>query len=408
MTHQTVVQLPGPDGTSLAGRLHLPIGVPRAFALFAHCFTCTKNIRAAVEVSRALAKHGIGTLRFDFAGLGESEGDFADTTFSSNVAELVAAATWLREHHRAPKILVGHSLGGAAVLGAAAQIPECEAVVTVGAPADPAHVEKLFASERDAIERDGEAEVKLAGRPFRIKKRFLDDLAEQCSAEKIAELKRALLVLHSPQDNIVGIENARRIFESARHPKSFVSLDGADHLLMKPADASYVATVLSAWASRYVSDDNASEHDDTLPRAVEVVGGREKFRQQVRVGPHRMIADEPESVGGHDTGPTPYDLLLAGLGACTSMTLRMYADRKGWPLDEVRVHLTHEKIHASACEECEEETGKIDDIARDIVIEGDLDAEQRQRLLEIADKCPVHRTLHGRVRIRSRLVDETA
>lgn len=401
----TVVDLPGPDGTTLAGRLHVPVGVPRAFALFAHCFTCTKNIRAAVEVSRALAKHGIGTLRFDFTGLGESEGDFAKTTFSSNMADLVAAADWLREHHRAPQILVGHSLGGAAVLGAAAQIDECEAVVTVGAPADPAHVARLFEGHQEAIERRGEAEVKLAGRPFRIKKRFLDDLAEQCSAEKIAELKRALLVMHSPQDDVVGVENARRIFEAARHPKSFVSLDGADHLLTKRADANYVATVLAAWASRYVSTEPSAEQNDIHPRAVDVVGGRETYRQQIRVGPHRMVADEPESVGGHDTGPTPYDLLLAGLGACTSMTLRMYADRKGWPLREVHVRLTHEKIHATACEDCETKTGKIDDIARDIVIEGDLDDDQRQRLLEIADKCPVHRTLHGEVRIRSRLLE---
>jgi len=401
----TVVELEGAEGNKLSGRLHLPPGVPRAFALFAHCFTCGKNVHAAVAISRALAQRGIATLRFDFAGLGESEGDFAQTTFTSDIGDLVAAADWLREHRRAPQILVGHSLGGAATLGAAARVPECEAVVTIGAPADPAQVQRLFADDLDAIERDGAAEVTIGGRSVRITKPFLDDLAEQCSTERIAALKRALLVLHAPQDNVVGIDNARRIFQAARHPKSFVSLDGANHLLTEPEDANYVATVLAAWASRYVSGLAEPRGEEPLPRAVEVVGGSEKYRNQIRVGPHRLIADEPKGVGGFDSGPTPYDLLLASLGSCVSMTLRMYADHKGWPLDEVRVRLAHEKIHASSCEECETETGKIDDITREIFLEGDLDDGQRARMIEIADRCPVHRTLHGEVRVRTRLLE---
>jgi uncharacterized OsmC-like protein/alpha/beta superfamily hydrolase len=398
------VTFPGALGNTLSGRLHFPAGVPSAFAIFAHCFTCTKNIKAAVTISRALAQHGIASLRFDFTGLGESEGDFAESSFSSNMGDLVAAADWLREHHQAPSILVGHSLGGAAVLAAAAAIPEAKAVATIGAPADPAHVRGLFEDSADTIEAEGEAMVKLAGRPFRIKKQFLDDLATQCSSERIAALKRSLLVFHSPQDNLVGIENARRIFQAARHPKSFVSLDGADHLLMNPADAGYVGSVLASWAQRYLPVDERDGAEEG-PRRVDVSGGREKYRNSVRVGPHALVADEPASLGGSDTGPSPYDLLLAGLGACTSMTLRMYADRKKWPLDEVKVSLSHKKIHAKDCDECETATGKLDDIEREVTITGDLDAEQRARLIEIADKCPVHRTLHNEVRVRTKLVD---
>ena len=411
MSLGTRIRFPGSSKSDteglLVGRLHRPPS-PRAWALFAHCFTCSKDIRAATRISEALAQQGIASLRFDFTGLGESAGDFADTTFSSNLDDVVAAADYLREEHQAPSLLVGHSLGGAAVLAAAHRIPEVKAVATMGAPFDPTHVEHLFAGARPELEEKGVAEVDIGGRPFRMKRAFLEDLKKHCSAQQIGALRRALLVMHAPLDNIVGIENAGSIFAAARHPKSFVSLDGADHLLSKAADARYAAVTLAAWASRYLPETGEETKEDE-PREVEVRGGNTGLAQDIYVGPHVMRADEPLSVGGQDSGPTPYELLLAGLGACTSMTLRLYANRKGWPLQGVRVHLQHKKIHAKDCEECETKGGRLDHIDKQIVLEGDeLDDAQRQRLLEIADKCPVHRTLHSEVVIKSGLVAKEA
>ncbi len=346
-------------------------------------------------------------LRFDFTGLGGSEGDFANTNFSSNVADLVAAARWLREQHQAPAILIGHSLGGAAVLAAAHEIPEAVAVATIGAPFDPGHVQHLFADAAPAINADGEAEVTLAGRTFNIRKQFLDDLVSQKSGERIASLRKALLILHSPRDTTINIDNAARIFTAAKHPKSFVSLDTADHLLTGKADAVYVASVLAAWASRYIKvNDSPATAAPGVPGVQGLVRVSEthegKFTQTISAGAHVLRADEPASVGGDDSGFTPYDLLLAGLGACTSMTLRMYAAQKKWPLEHVSVRLTHEKIHAQDCADCETREGKIDRIEREIEITGALDDAQRARLMEIADKCPVHRTLHSEVSIQTR------
>jgi putative redox protein len=350
----------------------------------------------------ALAAKGIAVLRFDFTGLGSSEGDFANATFSSNVADLVRAADHLRETHQAPAILIGHSLGGAAILVAAGAIPEAKAVVTIAAPSDPAHVTHLFKDKIEDIRRDGEVEVSLAGRPFRIKREFLDDVAEQGLMEKVKTLHKALLVMHSPTDDTVGIDNATHIFVAAKHPKSFVSLSGADHLLSGKQDAAYVADMIAAWATRYVDFTTAqpAPDADTAPRNVVVQETRNsKFQQIVTSGPHRMLADEPASAGGTDTGPGPYDFLLTGLGACTSMTMRMYADRKALRVDRITVTLAHKKIHAEDCEECETREGMLDQIDRVIRIEGALDAEQRKRLMEIADKCPVHRTLTSEIRI---------
>ena len=403
---------PGSQGGTLAGRLELPAAAPAAFALFAHCFTCTKDIVAAGRIAEGLAGHGIAVLRFDFAGLGASEGDFAHTNFSSNVEDLVRAADFLRDNYAAPKLLVGHSLGGAAVLAAAHRIPESVAVATIGAPADPGHVAQLFTGKRAEIEAAGEAEVLLAGRPFRIRKQFLDDVAMQNNAAKLADLGRALLVFHAPRDQIVGIENAGLIFQAARHPKSFVSLDDADHLLTRRADATYVADILSAWAARYLGDAVRSRQA-TVPaeegnvvareRGADAAHGVGRLAQEIVVGRHLLSADEPVAAGGSDTGPNPYDLLLAALGACTSMTLRLYADHKQWPLERIAVRLSHEKIHAADCTDCETREGKIDRIEREIELDGDLDAAQRQRLLEIAEKCPVHRTLHSEIKIASAL-----
>ena len=400
-----LIRFPGALGTPLAARLDLPSGNPLAFALFAHCFTCSKDTLAASRISSALTAHRIGVLRFDFTGLGGSEGDFANTSFSSNIADLVAAAEWLGQHHQAPQILVGHSLGGAAVLATAHKISAARAVATIGAPFDPGHVRGLLGTAAAEIETAGTAEVALAGRKFRITKQFLDDIGTHNTHERIAGLHKALLVFHSPRDTTVTIENAAQIFMAARHPKSFVSLDNADHLLTRREDASYVAAVLAAWASRYIEPPAALDVAmPYMPEGVTVTETHEgRFTQEITVGGHRLQADEPASAGGNDSGPSPYDLLLAALGACTSMTLRMYAEQKKWPLEHVTVRLRHEKIHAEDCSECETREGRIDRIERDIEIVGNLDEVQRARLLEIANKCPVHRTLHSEVWIPTRL-----
>src|SRR6516165_392293 len=401
-------QFASTEGHKLAAALDLPDRKPLAYALFAHCFTCGKDVLAAKRIAVALATRGIAVLRFDFTGLGSSEGDFANSTFASNVADLVRAADHLRESRNAPALLIGHSLGGAAILAAAESIPQAKAVVTIAAPSDPAHVTGLFADRIEDIRKHGKAEVSLAGRPFTIKREFLDDVAEHSLMDHVARLHRALLIMHAPTDDTVGIDNATRIFVAARHPKSFVSLAGADHLLSDRRDSSYVADVIAAWASRYIEPAAAEEAMDLgeAPRRVVVRETRDsKFQQSISIGPHRLIADEPAAAGGEDTGPGPYDFLLAGLGACTSMTMRLYADRKSLPLDRVTVTLKHSRIHAMDCEECETREGMLDQIDRIISMEGTLDAEQRSKLMEIADKCPVHRTLTSEIRIVTRPAD---
>ncbi|MBN9146915.1 MULTISPECIES: bifunctional alpha/beta hydrolase/OsmC family protein [unclassified Nitrobacter] len=397
------LQFSGSDGSELAAALDLPNGEPAAYALFAHCFTCGKDVLAARRIAAALTTHGIAVLRFDFTGLGASEGEFANSTFSSNVTDIVLAADHLRRTRTAPAILIGHSLGGAAILAAAARIPEAKAVATIAAPSDPAHVTHLFADRLADIRAHGSVEVSLAGRPFHIKREFLDDIAEHNLMEKVAELRKALLILHSPTDDIVGIDNATRIFVAAKHPKSFISLSGADHLLSRKSDADYVADVIAAWAQRYLEAAPSSQTEDSgSPSVVVRETRRGKFQQTVTVGPHRLTADEPSAAGGDDTGPGPYDFLLAALGACTSMTLRLYADRKALPLDRVAVTLRHGRIYAEDCTECETKTGMIDRIEREITMDGALDPEQRGKLMDIADKCPVHRTLTSEVRIVTR------
>jgi uncharacterized OsmC-like protein/pimeloyl-ACP methyl ester carboxylesterase len=401
-------QFTGSEGQQLAAALDLPEREPLAYALFAHCFTCGKDVLAAKRIAVALAAKGIAVLRFDFTGLGSSEGDFANSTFSSNVTDLVRAADHLRETRKAPAILIGHSLGGAAILAAAGQIPEARAVVTIAAPSDPAHVTGLFADSVEDIRKNGESEVSLAGRPFRIKREFLDDIAEHGLMAHVAKLHKALLVMHAPTDDTVGIDNATRIFVTAKHPKSFVSLAGADHLLSNKNDAAYVADVIAAWATRYL-DPVAPEQTIATGEAPRNVVVREtrnsKFQQTITTGPHRLLADEPVAAGGEDTGPGPYDFLLASLGACTSMTMRLYADRKSLPLERVTVTLKHQKIHAEDCAECETKAGMLDQIDRVIAMEGALDAEQRKKLMEIADKCPVHRTLTSEIRIVTQAAD---
>jgi putative redox protein len=401
------VRFPGTGGASLAARIERPAGSPRAWALFAHCFTCSKDLESVHRLSRSLVEEGIAVLRFDFTGIGESEGDFAETNFSSNLDDLEAAAAYLAEQHESPRILIGHSLGGAAVLAVAPRLEGVVAVATIGAPSDPAHLRSTVLADVD-LDRQEEAEVSIAGRSFRIRRQLFDDLAEQRLLDSLAELDRALLILHSPVDEVVGIDHARKLFDAARHPKSFVALDGADHLLLEdPGTAVWAGKVLASWASRYLPepaargdrDGEAAANGELEAGEVEVRSGH-GFAQEVRTAHHRLAADEPEEAGGGDTGPNPYELLLASLGTCTSMTLRLYADRKGWPLEGAVVRLRHDRVHAKDCEDCEAKDGKVDVIERHLELAGDLDDEQRARLAEIAARCPVHKTLTSETRIR--------
>lgn len=396
-------------GQRLSGRLDLPVDEkPRAYALFAHCFTCTKNLNAVFQINQALARRGLAVLRFDFTGLGESEGEFSETNFRTNVSDLVSAADFLAENFEAPRLLIGHSLGGAAVLQAASRIPSTVAVATIAAPFDLTDLKRRLGSRAREIEERGEAPIRLGGQEFVLTRQFLDELEHTRMEEAIRGLDRALILFHSPRDAIVGIDNAARIFQAAKHPKSFVSLDGSDHLLSDRADARYLGEVLASWAGKYIRELETpfQPSRDLTDNRVVARTGKVGYQTEIVANGHRLIADEPVSVGGADTGPSPYDYLVAALGACTSMTLRMYADRKQLPLEGVTVRLRHRKIHASDCSECTTREGSIDVIEREIDLLGPLEEAQRKRLLEIADRCPVHRTLHSEILVKSWLKRE--
>ena len=462
------VELLGSLGARLAGRLDTPEGAPAGYALFAHCFTCGKDLKSAGVICRELLARGIAVLRFDFTGLGESEGEFADTNFSSNVGDLVAAADFLRRERQAPALLVGHSLGGTAMLAAAARIPEAAAVATIGAPSDTRLLRAKLAArlpfapndpsepkepnEPNEPNEETAYEVDLGGtRPVRIRRQLLEDLADDHLRGVLAALGRALLIFHSPVDRTVGIEHAERLFLAARHPKSFVSLGTADHLLSDPRDAAHVGAVLAAWAGRYLPAGAAAPELPTstgipalpatasLPAGegaaavgtgipaipaipaelapaaapaarapaageVEVSGTAHSLRQEVVAGGHHLVADEPAADGGTDAGPTPYGLLLAALGACSGITMRLYADRKGLPLAGTRVRLRHSRDHKADCEGCVEGGARLERIDRELELLGPLTEAQRVRLAEIADHCPVHRTLRSRVEIVTKLL----
>lgn len=397
-------QFSGHSGATLAARLDLPNEPLRAYALFAHCFTCSKDLAGARRVAAELAREGIAVLRFDFTGLGSSEGEFGSTNFSSNVADLLSAADYLRQHYQAPSLLIGHSLGGAAVLAVARDIPEVRAVATIGAPADVGHVLKNFGASLEEIEKAGSAQVDLAGRRFLIRKQFVEDARAQRIKDSVASLRKPLLILHAPLDQTVGIENATEIFSAARHPKSFVSLDSADHLLTDPEDAAFAGRIISSWLTRYLAADTP-QGTGPIEHVRVMETGQGKFQNAIQAGGHRLFADEPESVGGLDSGPSPYDFLSIALGACTSMTLRLYADHKQLSLGRIGVNVSHAKIHAKDCEECTEQersgSGRIDRFERVISIDGGVSEELRGKIAEIADKCPVHRTLEAVTRVRT-------
>jgi uncharacterized OsmC-like protein/pimeloyl-ACP methyl ester carboxylesterase len=394
------------NGEALAGLLEMPehdAGIT-GFGLFAHCFTCGKDIAAASRISRALAARGIAVLRFDFTGLGNSDGDFSNSNFSSNIDDLVQAARALQAQYQAPQILIGHSLGGAAVLAAASQLDSIKAVVTIGAPATAQHVRQLFKDQSATIAREGEAVVTLGVREFSIRRQFLDDIDNYSNTDEIRQLDAALLVMHSPIDQVVSIDEASRIYQAAKHPRSFISLDGADHLLSRAADAEYVASVIATWASRYLESEQAKQalpQADLLDGEVLITEQNHLFLRGMYSNQHFLRADEPLKYGGSDLGPSPYDLLLMSLGACTSMTLRMYANLKKLPLEDIEVRLLHERVHAEDCVDCDH---RIERITRRISLHGELDEAQRQRLLEIADRCPVHRTLENDPQILTELI----
>ena len=393
------IQFKNKQGLLLDGSIDFPIDhKPNSFALFAHFFTGNKNFTAVRNISRALTKNRIAVMRFDFMGLGNSEGDFADSNFSTNIDDLVSAADYLEQHYQSPKIVIGHSLGGAASIYAADALPSIEAVVTIGSPANPSHVEHLFEDHISAIELQGEATFEISGRQFTIKKQFLEDIGSKDMTKILRNLRKPILVLHSPQDKIVEIDNAKQIYNAAFHPKSFISLDGANHLLTNKDDSFYVGEIVASWAKRYVSFKKEKELETDKQTVVRI--GRSKYRTEVAARSHSIIADEPKKYGGQDAGFTPYELLLSSLGSCTAITLRMYADRKKWDLDEVLVHLEHFKQHAEDSQDCSDNrTAKIDKFVRTIELHGDLTFEERKRLLEIANRCPVHRTLENKIEI---------
>ncbi|SER01504.1 putative redox protein [Amphritea atlantica] len=398
------LEFTGHDGSILAASLDLPVGKPSAYALFAHCFTCSKDLQASRRIAQRLASLGIAVLRFDFTGLGHSQGEFANTSFSSNMQDLLLAVDFLREHYTAPQLLIGHSLGGAAILAIAAEVPEAKAVVTIGAPADPQHVLHNLGDQLGEICTEGEARVNLAGREFTIKRRFVDDIASVSLEQAVKGLRKALLVMHAPLDTVVGLDNAARIFQMAKHPKSFVTLDSADHLLSEKKDADYAAELISTWAQRYIDIQVLPKYINAPEGIIRVSeADPDGFTQDISVAGHHLVADEPVSYGGNYLGPSPYQLVAAGLGACTSMTIRMYARQKKIPLQHVQVDVSHAKVHADDCASCDTVNGKVDQFERLITLTGELSDEQRQRLLEIADRCPVHKTLEGEISIVTRL-----
>jgi uncharacterized OsmC-like protein/pimeloyl-ACP methyl ester carboxylesterase len=396
------LSFPNSKGEQLSALLYLPLEeVPRFFALFAHCFTCSKNYNAVSNISNTLCQLGVAVLSFDFTGLGMSEGEFGEEGFSSNVSDLIQASLFLEQNYQAPKLIIGHSLGGAAVIFAAAQLESVKAVVTIGSPSQPEHVKHLFTSDLDLIEKNGKAEVNIGGRPFTLSQEFVKDFESQDLLQLIQGMRKAFLFMHSPQDTVVEISNAAELYQAAHHPKSYISLDGADHLLTGEKDSRYAGEVISAWSKKYLPVEVTE--NDVKGHQVKVRLAGESYTSEVLTPFHHLLADEPESVGGKNLGPTPYDLLMASLGTCTAMTLKMYADRKGWDLKEINVFLNHEKVHQQDSGLAENpHEGKISKFSRFLEIKGEITEEMKTKLLEIANKCPVHKTLHEPIEVETK------
>ncbi len=388
------------EGIDLSAYIYHPLDQhPRFFALFAHCFTCNKNLKAVQTICNTLSQMGVAVMSFDFTGLGDSEGEFENTDFSSNIGDLIDASEFMGQHYQAPSLLIGHSFGGAAAIFAAQALPDVKALVTIGSPSDPKHIEHLFEDQLDSIEKNGSSRVNIGGRGFKINQSFVRDLQQKDLGTCLGKLRKPILILHSPQDEIVDIQHAAKLYERAHHPKSFVSLDGADHLLSRPADSQYVGEMISSWSKKYIAAPVVP--NDTKGHEVSIRLAGKGYTSEVKTPYHHLLADEPEEVGGDNLGPTPYDLLMAALGTCTAMTLKMYAQRKKWPLEEINVYLNHDKVHRTDGDNVEDNNSKVSRFTRNLRITGDLGEVQRNRLLEIANKCPVHRTLEDQIIIET-------
>ena len=388
----TKVHFNNDRGHRLSGIIEFPLHQrPTIFALFAHVFTGNKSLSATRNITKALTQQGVAVLRFDFTGLGQSEGTFADTNFSTNVADMLAAASFLEENYKAPSLVIGHSLGGAAAIESAATLDSVVAVATIGTPSEPKHVMHLLSCNMDEIMNKGESLVNIGGAEIKIKKQFVEDLSNHKLSDTLRDFDKAMLILHSPQDSVVEIDNAAKLYHTAKHPKSFITLDHADHMLTSKQDALYAGNVIATWMRRYID----VEEEEKLSTDKQVIArlGDDGYTTDIMAGGHPILADEPKSAGGQDLGASPYELLNAALGACTAMTLQMYAKRKKWPLEEVRVHLNYSKSHIQDSIEYKDPNTRIDHFERVVEVEGDLNQEQLERLLEIADKCPVHKTL---------------
>jgi putative redox protein len=402
----TKLKIENKNGLALQAHLELPANQkPNYYAIFAHCFTCSSTLSAVKNISRALTSHGFGVLRFDFTGLGKSEGEFADSHFSANVADLIAVSDYMQLHYKAPSLLVGHSLGGAAVITAGAELENIKAIATIGAPSSVDHVTHLFSHGINEVKEKGEAQVHIGGRPFTINKDFIENFDKTDLPAIVKNLRKPILVMHSPTDTIVGIKNAEEIYHNAHHPKSFITLDGADHLLSNSKDSVYAGNMIGTWAQRYFE---TVENEMLETKGEQLVGHlnllEDNFTTTIQTKNHNLIADEPASIGGDDFGPSPYDYLSAGLAACTVMTLKMYAQRKKWDLQEVFVYITYSKKHSDDLMIEVDTPTRFDHLQKKLKFIGNLDDKQKQRLKEIASKCPVHKTLQSEVLIDTELL----
>lgn len=402
----TRLNIQNSKGFQLQAYLELPANQkPKNYAIFAHCFTCNSTLKPVKNISRALTLHGFGVVRFDFTGLGKSEGEFADSYFSANVDDLLAVSDYMKQHYQAPTLLVGHSLGGAAVIVAASKLASVKAVATIGAPATTEHVKKHFSHHVQEIAAKGDVEVNIGGRPFKISQEFVDDFDKTDLPEITKNLRKPILIMHAPFDKVVGIDNAHQLYQAAHHPKSFISLNDADHLLLESKDSIYVGNMIGTWVQGYFeTEDNEMLDIEGEQLVAHLNLTEDNFTTSIQTANHSFNADEPESVGGDDFGPSPYDFLSAALASCTVMTLKIYAERRKWDLQEVYAYITYSRKHSVDLQEDIEKTTKIDHLLKKLKFIGNLDESQKLKLKEIASKCPVHKTLLSDITIETELI----